>query len=152
MIISIIHIIVSYDQNILLIFYLKDGSHVSLWHQSFVYFMPQRQHTAVQKMRTHLKKLSLHYNFWKLSKYLWLIVLVTLIYESYSYTRLYIYASYSSTRLYLSQKFLDLSKWTRNGRIQYWLRNLYNTDYTGLMFVTCYIEVALGTRRCPGYS
>ena len=53
-----IHIIVIYDQNISLIFYVKDGSHATLWHPSCVYITAQRQYTAVQKMR----KLSLHYN------------------------------------------------------------------------------------------
>ena len=48
MIILIIHIIVSYDQNISLIFYVKDGSHVRLWHPSCVYITAQRQYTAVQ--------------------------------------------------------------------------------------------------------
>ena len=51
----IIHIIVSYDQNISLIFYVKDGSHFRLWHPSCVYITTQRQYTAVQKMRTPLK-------------------------------------------------------------------------------------------------
>ena len=57
-----IHIIVSYDQNILLIFYVKDRSHVRLSHPSCVSITAQRQYTAVQKMRTPLKLLSLHYN------------------------------------------------------------------------------------------
>ena len=57
----IINIIVSYDQNISLIFYVKDGSHVRLGHPSCVYTTAQRQYTAVQKMRTPLKQLSLHY-------------------------------------------------------------------------------------------
>ena len=48
-IILIIHIIVFYDQNILLIYYEKDGSHVRLWHSSCVYFTVQRQNTAVLK-------------------------------------------------------------------------------------------------------
>ena len=53
MIILIIHIIVSCDQNISLIFfYVKDGSHVRLWHPSCVYITAQRQYIAVQKMRT----------------------------------------------------------------------------------------------------
>ena len=55
LIILIIHIIVSYDQNISLIFYVKDRSHVSLLHPSYVYITAQRQYTAVQKMRTPLK-------------------------------------------------------------------------------------------------
>ena len=42
-------------------FYVKDGSHVRLWHPSCVYTTAQRQHTAVQKMCTLLKKLSLPY-------------------------------------------------------------------------------------------
>ena len=50
MIILIIHIVVSYDQNISLIFYVKDGSHVRLWHPSCVYITAQRQYTAVQKI------------------------------------------------------------------------------------------------------
>ena len=62
MIILIIHIIVSYDKNISLIFYVKDGSYVRLWHPSCVYITAQRQYTAVQKMCTPPKKLSLHYN------------------------------------------------------------------------------------------
>ena len=61
LIILIIHIIVSYDQYISLIFYVKDGSHVRLGHPSCVYITAQRQCTKVQKMRTPLKKLSLHY-------------------------------------------------------------------------------------------
>ena len=48
MIIVIIHIIVSYDQNISLILYVKDGSHVRLRHPSCVYITAQRQYTAVQ--------------------------------------------------------------------------------------------------------
>jgi len=62
LIILIIHIIVSYDQNISLVFYVKDRSHVRLWHLSCVYITAQRQYTAVQKMRTALKSLSLYYN------------------------------------------------------------------------------------------
>ena len=58
--ILIIHIKASYDQNISLIFYVKDGSHVRLWHPSCVYITAQ--YTAVHKMRTPLKLLSLHYN------------------------------------------------------------------------------------------
>ena len=46
---------VSYDQNISLIFYMKDGSHVRLGHPSCFYITAQRQYTAVQKMRTPLK-------------------------------------------------------------------------------------------------
>ena len=61
-IILIIHIIVSFDQNISMIFFVKGGSHVSLWHPSSVYFTAKRQYTVVQKMRTPLKELSLHYN------------------------------------------------------------------------------------------
>ena len=45
----IIHIIVSYDQNISLIFYVKDGSNVRLRHPSCVYIIPPRD-TAVQKI------------------------------------------------------------------------------------------------------
>ena len=47
--ILIIYIIVSYDQNISLIFYVR------LRHPSCVYITAQRQYTAVQKMRTPLK-------------------------------------------------------------------------------------------------
>ena len=36
-------------------FYVKDGSHIRLWHPSCVYITAQRQYTAVQKMRTPLK-------------------------------------------------------------------------------------------------
>ena len=53
-IIWIIHIIVSNDQNISLIFML-DGSHVRLRYPSCVYITAQRQYTAVQKMRSPLK-------------------------------------------------------------------------------------------------
>ncbi len=35
--------------------YVKDGSHIRLWHPSCVYITDQRQYTAVQKMRTPLK-------------------------------------------------------------------------------------------------
>ena len=42
MIILIIHIIVSYDQNISLIFYVNDGSHVRFRHPSCVYISAQR--------------------------------------------------------------------------------------------------------------
>ena len=55
LIILIIHIIVSNDQNILLIFYVKDGSHVRLRHLSCVYISAKRQYTAVRKMCTLLK-------------------------------------------------------------------------------------------------
>ena len=61
MIILTIHIIISYDQNISLIFYLNDGSHVRLRHPSCVYISAQRQYTAVVKMCTLLKWLSLPY-------------------------------------------------------------------------------------------
>ena len=62
MIILIIHIIVSYDQNISLIFLCEKWiPHVRLWHPSCVYITVQRQYTAVQKMCTLLKLLSLHY-------------------------------------------------------------------------------------------
>jgi len=48
-----IHIIVSNDQNISLIIYLKDdGSHVRLLHPSCVYITAQGKFTVVQKMRT----------------------------------------------------------------------------------------------------
>jgi len=55
LIILIIHIIVSYDQNISLIFYVKDESHVRFRHPSCVYITVQRQCTTIQKMRTPLK-------------------------------------------------------------------------------------------------
>ena len=62
MIILIIHIVVSHDQNISLIFYVNDGSHVRLRHPSCVYISAQRQYTAaVLKMCTLLKWLSLPY-------------------------------------------------------------------------------------------
>ena len=51
-----------FDQNISLIFYVKDGSYARLWHLSFVFITAQRQYTAVQNMRSPLKELSLHYN------------------------------------------------------------------------------------------
>ncbi len=51
-IILIIDIIISYDQNISLIFYVNDGSHVRLRHPSCVYISAQRQYTAVLKMCT----------------------------------------------------------------------------------------------------
>ena len=53
----IIHAIVSNDQNISLIFYVKDGSHVRLRHPSCVHFTLQSK-----RLRTALKYLSLHYN------------------------------------------------------------------------------------------
>ena len=63
--ILILYVINSYDQNIWLIFYFKDGSHVRLWHPySCVYIRAQRQYTAVQKIRTPLKLLSLPYIHW----------------------------------------------------------------------------------------
>ena len=55
LIILIIDIIVSYDQNISLIFYVKDGFHVRLRRPPCVYITAQRQYTPVQKMRTPLK-------------------------------------------------------------------------------------------------
>ena len=42
-------------------FYVKDGSNVRLWHPCCVYISTQRQYTAVLKMCTLLKWLSLHY-------------------------------------------------------------------------------------------
>ena len=51
----IIHKIISYDQNISLIFYMRDGSNVRLRHPSCVYITAQRQYTEVQKMRVPLK-------------------------------------------------------------------------------------------------
>ena len=52
--ILIIHIIVSYDQNISMIFYVKDVSHVRLWHPSVLclLYSPETVHVAVLKMRT----------------------------------------------------------------------------------------------------
>ena len=61
MIILIIHMIVCFEQNISFIFYVKDGSHVRLRHPSCVYISAQRQYTAVLKMCTLLKWLSLPY-------------------------------------------------------------------------------------------
>ena len=57
MIILIIHIIVSYDQNISLIFYVKDGSHVRLWHDCdirLVFTLPPRDSTLQYKRCAHL--------------------------------------------------------------------------------------------------
>ena len=54
MIILIFHIIVSFDRNILLIFYVKDGSHVRLWHPSCVYINAQRDSTLQYKRYVHL--------------------------------------------------------------------------------------------------
>jgi len=54
LIILIIHIIVSYDKNISLIIYVKDGSHVRLRHPSCVSITAQWQYTAVQKC-VHLR-------------------------------------------------------------------------------------------------
>ena len=54
MIILIIHIIiVSYEQNISLIFYVKDGSHVRLWHL-FLLYSPETVHCST-KISTSLK-------------------------------------------------------------------------------------------------
>ena len=50
MIILIIQIKVSYDQNISSNFYVKDGSHVRLRLPSCVYITAQRQYAAVQKI------------------------------------------------------------------------------------------------------
>ena len=47
----IIHIIVSYDQNISSIFFVTYGSHVRLQHPACVYITTQRQYTAVQKIK-----------------------------------------------------------------------------------------------------
>ena len=52
MIILIIRIIVSYDQNISLIIHVKDGSHGMIRHPFCVYITAHRQYTAVQKMLT----------------------------------------------------------------------------------------------------
>ncbi len=46
LIIFIVHRIVFYGQNISLIFYIKDGSHVRLWHPSCVYITAQRAETV----------------------------------------------------------------------------------------------------------
>ena len=51
--ILIYHIIVSYDQNILLNFYVKDRSHVRLRHPSCVY-IPPRDRTLQYKRCVHL--------------------------------------------------------------------------------------------------
>ena len=62
LIILIIHIVVCYDQNMSLHFYVKAWSHVRLRHPSCVYITTHRQYIAIQKMRTPLKYLSMHYN------------------------------------------------------------------------------------------
>jgi len=49
LIILIIHIIVSYDQNISLIIYVKDGSHVRLRHSSCVYITAHWQYNCSTK-------------------------------------------------------------------------------------------------------
>ena len=57
MIILIIHIIVSYDQNITLIFYVKDGFHVRLWHVCdirLVLTLSPRDSTLQYKRCAHL--------------------------------------------------------------------------------------------------
>ena len=51
--ILIIHIIVYLDQNISLIFYLKYGSHVRLWHRSCV-SLPSRDSALQYKRCVHL--------------------------------------------------------------------------------------------------
>ena len=53
----IIHIIVSYDQNISVIFHVKDGSHVRLWHGCdirIVFTLPPRDRTLQYKRCVHL--------------------------------------------------------------------------------------------------
>ena len=62
MIILIIHIIVSYDQNISFIFfYEKDGSHVRLWHPSCVYITAQTVHCSTKDVYTsEITFLALH--------------------------------------------------------------------------------------------
>ena len=62
MIILIIYIIVSYDQNISLIFYVNDGSHVRLRHLSCVYINAQRQvHCSTKDVYTsEMTFLALH--------------------------------------------------------------------------------------------
>ena len=52
--ILIIHIIVSYDQNISKIIFVKMDPMSGCKHPSCVYFSAQRQYTAVQKIRTLL--------------------------------------------------------------------------------------------------
>ena len=86
MIILIIDIIISYDQNISLIFYVNDESHVRLRHPSCVYISAQRQSTAVLKMCTLLKWLSLPYildtaEFW--ASIAWFVYYTT-VYNMYT--------------------------------------------------------------------
>ena len=52
--ILIFHMIISYDKNISLIFFVKDGSHVRLRHPSCVYITAQRQYTLQYKRCIHL--------------------------------------------------------------------------------------------------
>ena len=94
----IIHVIVSYDQNISLIFYVKDCSHVRLWHLSCVYFTAQRQYTPEIKICTPLK-LSLHYNslimiilyYFNIIKFsvfeIWFIIIILIIADNPSIIR-----------------------------------------------------------------
>ena len=55
LIILIIHIIVSFDQNISLIYFMWKMDPMSGFYIRRVYITAQRQYTAVQKMRTPLK-------------------------------------------------------------------------------------------------
>ena len=50
--ILIIYIIVSYDQNISLIFYVKDESHVRLWHPSCLHYRPETVHCSTKDAYT----------------------------------------------------------------------------------------------------
>ena len=102
MIILIIHIIVSYDQNISLIFYVKNRSHFRLWDPSCVYFTAHRQCAAVQKIRTPLR--SLRYNSLHLSIYLSIYLNLHYIYLSIYPT---IYLNLDCIHL-----FIYLSIWT----------------------------------------
>ena len=62
MIILIIHKIVSYHQNISLIFYVKDGFHVRLWHLSCVYITAQKQYWSTKDVYTsEITFLALHH-------------------------------------------------------------------------------------------
>ena len=51
--ILIIHMIVSYDQNNnSKIFYVKDGSHVRLWHPSCLHYRPETVHCSTEDAYT----------------------------------------------------------------------------------------------------
>ena len=59
-----IHLIVSYAQNISLIFYVEDGSHARLWVVTSVlclHYRPETVHCSTKNTYTS-EKLSLHYN------------------------------------------------------------------------------------------